>query len=726
MGYSNINATPNYQLQGFGQSGMRTISTSQAYVEGEYYRVLVATQDSTISATSVIGDDITDLQVYAGTTIYGLFTAVSVSVGEVTAYLAGATDIESVWSYINTYGLNNGAIIEAADCAKDAIEPLLDKYYAQASLVLVPSLYKTSVVYAERPLDANGQLTFTRASEATRVGPDGYVEKVRTNLALYSQEFDNAYWLKTNSTITANSATAPDGTLTADKVVENALLGEHGVARVGAMTAAGVYALSVFVKAAERTRIAIGNSSAGNYAIFDLSLGTVVQASSGTVTNGKISSIDANGYYRVSCTITVAAPASASITLVSTGTTILYLGDGTSGLFLWGAQLETGDIATDYIPTTTTAVSVGPVSNLPRLNYPINADGSVGCPSLLLEPQRTNLCLWSENFDNAAWSKVRCAATANTTTSPDGYVNADTLTSTDPLESYVQTNATPTASQVAFSFFAKKNNINFVHSLAWDNSANGARQWFDIENGTVGSSIVFGTGYSVASASIVDYGNGWYRCITIYNVTSGILNGFRVSLSTVNAGVDSPIGSAQYLWGVQVEAGAYATSYIPTLSASVTRVADAASKTGISSLIGQTEGTFFLDFVFQDNDTSVAGIFSLSDGTTSNRIYIGRLTNRLLRSVVSNSGVTVAEIATATDMVVGQRYKAAIAYKSNDFAFYVNGTLIGTDTSGAVPATSQIQNNSGGGASPMFNPINQTLLFKTRLTNSQLQELTSL
>jgi hypothetical protein len=143
-------------------------------------------------------------------------------------------------------------------------------------------------------------------------------------------------------------------------------------------------------------------------------------------------------------------------------------------------------------------------------------------------------------------------------------------------------------------------------------------------------------------------------------------------------------------------------------------------------LIGQTEGTFFLDFVFQDNDTSVAGIFSLSDGTTSNRIYIGRLTNRLLRSVVSNSGVTVAEIATATDMVVGQRYKAAIAYKSNDFAFYVNGTLIGTDTSGAVPATSQIQNNSGGGASPMFNPINQTLLFKTRLTNSQLQELTSL
>jgi hypothetical protein len=175
----------------------------------------------------------------------------------------------------------------------------------------------------------------------------------------------------------------------------------------------------------------------------------------------------------------------------------------------------------------------------------------------------------------------------------------------------------------------------------------------------------------------------------------------------------------------QMELGAYASTFIPTTTAAVTRVADAASKTGVSSLIGQTEGTLFLDFVFQDNDTIVAGIFSLSDGTTSNRIYIGRLTNRLLRSVVSNSGVTVAEIATATDMVVGQRYKAAIAYKANDFVFYVNGAQIGTDTSGAVPATSQIQNNSGSGASPMFNPINQAALFPTRLTNAQCIQLTT-
>jgi hypothetical protein len=722
MGYSNINATPNYQLQGFGQSGMRTISTSQAYVEGEYYRVLVATQDSTISATSVIGDDITDLQVYAGTTIYGLFTAVSVSVGEVTAYLAGATDIESVWSYINTYGLNNGAIIEAADCAKDAIEPLLDKYYAQASLVLVPSLYKTSVVYAERPLDANGQLTFTRASEATRVGPDGYVEKVRTNLALYSQEFDNAYWLKTNSTITANSATAPDGTLTADKVVENALLGEHGVARVGAMTAAGVYALSVFVKAAERTRIAIGNSSAGNYAIFDLSLGTVVQASSGTVTNGKISSIDANGYYRVSCTITVASAASASITLVSTGTTILYLGDGTSGLFLWGAQLETGDIATDYIPTTTTAVSVGPVSNLPRLDYPINADGSVGCPSLLLEPQRTNSNTFSEQFDNAAYTKSEVTITSNAAIAPDGTMSADKLVESTANNSHVVFRSLAGAG-ATFSFFAKAAERSWVGVL----SNNGDVSFFNVANGTLGTIA------ATSTATITPYGNGWYRC-TLFNTHPSF--GMSIYLATAN-GTESYTGngtSGAFIWGAQFEASStYATSYIPTLGTSVTRVADLASKTGISSLIGQTEGTIFAEVSFDDIGAGGSSSYIyITDGSFANSVIVGRepaSPNSKFIFFIQASSVNI--LNNTTNNITSGVVKMAVAYKSGDWAAYLNGNLVasGSSTFTFNASMNRFAIGPNNGAQTIVGSSTraaQALLFKTRLTNQQLQELTSL
>jgi hypothetical protein len=204
--YLNLNAPSNYQLQGFGQNGVRTISTDQLYIQGEYYRVLVAEEDSYVTAVSVLGDDLTAEFVYAGTTIYGLFTEVSVTSGSLTAYIAGPTDIEDVWAYINAYGEANAARIEAADCAKDAIAPLLDKYYAKASLVMVPSLYKTSIVYSERPLTTDGQLAFTRSNDtATRVGPDGYIEKVRTNLVLQSNSFDTT-WALFNSSLTSGQA----------------------------------------------------------------------------------------------------------------------------------------------------------------------------------------------------------------------------------------------------------------------------------------------------------------------------------------------------------------------------------------------------------------------------------------------------------------------------------------------------------------------------------------
>jgi hypothetical protein len=205
MSYTNLNNPANYQLQSFGQDGMRTISTTQAYVEGEYYRVLVATEDSTLSATSMVGDDLASIDVYAGTTIYGLFTAVTVTAGEVTAYLAGRTDIDDVWAYIRAYGVAGGATIEGEDCAKAAISPLLDKYYAQASLVMVPSLYKTSIVYSERPLSTDGELTFTRASSATRIAPNGLIEKVRTNVLLQSNTF-NTTWITSGVTLTSGQS----------------------------------------------------------------------------------------------------------------------------------------------------------------------------------------------------------------------------------------------------------------------------------------------------------------------------------------------------------------------------------------------------------------------------------------------------------------------------------------------------------------------------------------
>ena len=694
MGYSNINATPNYQLQGFGQSGMRTISTSQAYVEGEYYRVLVATQDSTISATSVIGDDITDLQVYAGTTIYGLFTAVSVSVGEVTAYLAGATDIESVWSYINTYGLNNGAIIEAADCAKDAIEPLLDKYYAQASLVLVPSLYKTSVVYAERPLDANGQLTFTRASNATRVGPDGYIEKVRTNLALHSNNFSNAAWTNLNLTLTSGQV-GYDGTNSAWLIAFTA-----GASRAlgTSVLPAGIVNFSFYVKAGTHNFIQFTTSTSANiFANFNISAGSPAVGTKGSlVLNSSITSVG-NGWYR--CSMACDNP--------SSGTIFMYMVDSESSaragvvstdgnILIQDAQLETGDIATDYIPTTTTAVSVGPVSNLPRLDYPINADGSVGCPSLLLEPQRTNLVTFSEQLDNAAWTKTNCTVLANQTSSPSGYVDADEVTTTSTLHALFAVATVTASTAYTFSFYVKRGTMT---DLA-----------YRVFNITAGTNIVAPTSYySQTTAS------GWSRITLTFTTPVGCTSA-RVDL-IANSGVTGTV----YFWGAQLEAGAYATSYIPTLGASVTRVDDACSKTGISSLIGQTEGTLFLEVEVIDTVTSTRQL-QISDGTSNNRIQLASLSGNFTPAIVT-SGVVQASLSVAIPSGV---VKIALAYALNDIAFYLNGSSVGTDTSATIPACSRLDLGGALGSNIMTGGIRSAILFPTRLTNQQLQELTSL
>jgi hypothetical protein len=185
-------------------------------------------------------------------------------------------------------------------------------------------------------------------------------------------------------------------------------------------------------------------------------------------------------------------------------------------------------------------------------------------------------------------------------------------------------------------------------------------------------------------------------------------------------------------YGFQLEANAaYATSYIPTLAASATRVADIATKTGITSLIGQTEGTIFVDFQTLAISSSAHSIFGVQTPLTDLIRLLQDATNGRIRAqVYLNSGATNLEISTTFPLVVGTRYKAAFAYKSGSFAVYVNGTSVGTSAT-AVTFTSfsgLSLNNFFGNAT--FDPgrmtTNQALIFKTRLTNAELAELTTL
>jgi hypothetical protein len=209
----------------------------------------------------------------------------------------------------------------------------------------------------------------------------------------------------------------------------------------------------------------------------------------------------------------------------------------------------------------------------------------------------------------------------------------------------------------------------------------------------------------------------------------------RITLTEVNGdyftiGLRDQTGYTNYscdilIWGAQLEASSYPTSYIPTTSASATRVADACSKTGISSLIGQSEGVLFADFVYLGETQSE--VIDISDGTENNRVMCYITFGGVFQIYVTVGGTTDGLISTSFSPVVGTRYKIAIGYKLNDIIFYLNGTSLGTDTSTTIPATSKLTISNGGASNyRLASQFNQAILFKTRLTNAELASLTTI
>jgi hypothetical protein len=518
------------------------------------------------------------------------------------------------------------------------------------------------------------------------VASNGLIEKVRTNNFVQSQALATSWLVFAASgagTIvrTNNYAAAPDGTMTATRIQNT---GTSTVQWVYQNLVSSPSVVSIYAKrtgATNQTFTLFGNN--GN-----------TQSATFTATDTWQRFTFALGSH-ISLPVGINADASGSA----------------YDILFWGAQLEDGDVATDYIATTTAAVSVGPVSGLPRLDYL----GST-CPRLLLEPQRTNVLQYSEQIDNAAWAKSLTTITANAVTSPSGYQDADKLVETASLGVHRAAPTSTTNLNGTYSFFAKSGERTKVAILSTTIDLG-----FDLSNGTL---INLGSGTSVGK--IENYGNGWYRCSLPQ--ASGIV---ALSLALLDdAGNISYTGngtSGAYFWGAQLEVGAYATSYIPTLGASVTRVADAASKTGISSLIGQTEGTLFVDFTINglaDYGTPI----SVNDGSTTNYIWLTIFANGTLRAELYN-GAAQASITFFGPVVVG-RYKMAFGYKTNDFVLYVNGALVGTDLTGTTfsgTTLSRVDTNLTNASvySLASESINQTLLFKTRLTNAQLAELTA-
>jgi len=177
------------------------------------------------------------------------------------------------------------------------------------------------------------------------------IEPASTNLLLYSAQFDNAAWTKSAATVTTNAVAAPDGTVTADKLVEDTSNSSHDIRQLYSGSVNTSYTFSFFVKAAERSIIDVfigGPSVAANYNLINK---TAIGTGSSIISVG-------NNWYKCSITATTTSGSGAfnPIIILNNGITTTYTGDGTSGIYLWGAQLEVGTKATSYIATTSTSV----------------------------------------------------------------------------------------------------------------------------------------------------------------------------------------------------------------------------------------------------------------------------------------------------------------------------------------------------------------------------------
>jgi len=513
--------------------------------------------------------------------------------------------------------------------------------------------------------------TFSRSTTGTYTDSDGYIQEMPYNLLQYSEDFSQGVYVKNNTSVTSGF-TSPNNTNNAFKFVENNANSTHSMYN-NVVNGIGDFTISMFAKSAERSKVRITNGTTSRKATFNLSNATISDeagVSASMVSFG-------NGWYRCIITYNTTSVNDEyfNINIANNLGDFAYQGDGSSGLYIYGAQLNKGTSAKTYFPTTTRL-------NMPRVDYLNSSKGS-----LILEPQRTNLLPYSEDFSDSSWVKTNCNITSNNSTSPEGVQNATKLDFTTASGEILRTTSVTSGQQYTLSFYAKT------------------------ESGTLDfnfGSISFATVSGTATTE-------WQRFEIVQTAAS----------STRYPKIQTTEIGSLLLWGAQVEQGSYATSYIPTSGSSVTRNADMCSLSNIADRIGQTEGTIYVDV----NILSILGneaIVGVNSGGYTNHATIQRVGNTIqfVRNSATQSGAT---IVTSSAINIGS-HKIAIAYKSGDTACFLNGTQV---------STTQTQTFTNGtlntlrlgadaiGSIPINGLFNNAIIYSQRLSNTELATLTT-
>ena len=575
----------------------------------------------------------------------------------------------------------------------------------QASLIMVPSGYEDGRLGSLKPLDGSGDFTFSRGSNlsATRVGPNGYIEKGYENLLSQSNTFDTTWDSASTANVTPNQQ-GYDGSNNAWKLIST----DRTSTRIAqTISANNLNTISIYAKAAEWNYVGLYAAGVNKGVMWSLVDGSVAER---IVTLPDIYSDGesiGNGWWRFSMTYN----SSSTDVRIYTSSVPLYNGaggDGVSGIYIQDAMLNQGLVAYPYIETTTAPVAGGILEDMPRLDW------SGSCPSLLLEPSRTNLVKQSEAIQLLNWN-TNTFEYDNAQINPEGYNGVVKTNYTSGTIFTYSMSGLSAGQKVSYSMFAKSSaNANFELG----NGATGAeRAIFNIASGDLVSQ-----GANVDSAYSEDYGNGWKRFIVNITFSDVFSNGNSYAGFRWYG-----VGEYVYLWGWQLEQDAtYPTSYIPTYGVSQTRLNDYFKVINQEGLFGTNKGTFFMEFSFNENNKYIG----IGDTYLSDKVTIGLNasgTNQI-RSLIRNNGVNINLQGSGTTL--GETIKACVSYGSSGFNLFMNGNL---EASNATPSNlSQFSDLIPNvdvrdlSTSTISGNIKQILVFPTALSDSECIALTTI
>jgi hypothetical protein len=365
--------------------------------------------------------------------------------------------------------------------------------------------------------------------------------------------------------------------------------------------------------------------------------------------------------------------------------------------------------------------------NIPRFSY----SSTYLSRKYLGEGQRQNEALYSETFDTAWWAQDNITATANSTTSPDGTVNAYRFLEVANLNTHrirkeIFKTLTSGLSYSA-SVFVKPIDRDYFYIQPVGAGFSGTFSSFQFSTETATA----GTG--ATNCAMVDYGNGWHRLTVTYTASASASGGFRLGISNNGSNSDylGDITKGAYIWGGQFETAVFPSTYIPTTTAAVTRSPDVLTVENLDTQpsFNASEGTVVVDFTYTGWTNNFQTILALGSGATNNGIYVR----------VRGSGSQILELATfiSTVQTVGielanpssanTRYRVSFRYRLNDYAVSINGGVAVTDTSSGVPVFDSLYvGDAGAGTRFTFSEYSELTYYPYAATDAQLQAMSAI